>query len=299
MLVADKKIGEGRQGQVFSMFKCSSKVIVIKVASGKDNIKSLKKEKGIHFLLHEKTGMMCRRFFPKPVHLDEKKTEELHKMFKAPRGDIEFHAMEPVNGVTLESWLRGAKRPNAEIKKVLTSLRRALFCLWSHGFVHGDVTARNVMVTEKLGVKLIDFGFSTFSYQDPRPKYTGPKNLKDPLNPEVIKWFWKVYSPVLKGLGFPKGNPNITAWRDACTDDQCYIGDDPRAITMFKYMKNKMISPANRAPKEKRPARRPKTNSPTKMERIKAKLARAKALAKKRKESREKARKRATAPRSS
>jgi tetratricopeptide (TPR) repeat protein len=72
-------------------------------------------------------------------------------------GDVPFVAMELVDGVTLDEWMR-EPRTFDEIVTVFASIGRGLAAAHDAGLVHRDVKPRNVFIASSGAVKLGDFG---------------------------------------------------------------------------------------------------------------------------------------------
>jgi eukaryotic-like serine/threonine-protein kinase len=73
-------------------------------------------------------------------------------------GPIDFIAMEFVAGRSLDHVLAGRPLPLADVVKFGAHIAGALAAAHHAGIVHRDLKPANVMVTEKGGIKLLDFG---------------------------------------------------------------------------------------------------------------------------------------------
>jgi tetratricopeptide (TPR) repeat protein len=69
-----------------------------------------------------------------------------------------FVAMELVEGVTLEDWLRQERRTRAEILPVFSAAARGLAAAHDAGVIHGGFTARDVTIARDGAVRVTDFG---------------------------------------------------------------------------------------------------------------------------------------------
>ncbi|MFN0246815.1 MAG: protein kinase domain-containing protein [Kofleriaceae bacterium] len=72
-------------------------------------------------------------------------------------GNVPFVAMELLDGVTLDEWMR-ERRTVDEIRDVFMSLARGLAAAHAAGLVHRDIKPRNVFIAATGAVKLGDFG---------------------------------------------------------------------------------------------------------------------------------------------
>ena len=147
-----------------------------------------------HKSLFRKLSPPCKKFFVTPLNIKD----------YCMRDTGQLHAMEYVEGKTLNSWLDGPTLPSERLH-VISQIQRALFCMWKAGYIHGDLHLNNVLVTKKNKVKIIDFGFLT--KVDPLPKTTTHGN-KD----KIAKWFVSQFPKVLKSAEITKGNPDITLY---------------------------------------------------------------------------------------
>ncbi len=70
-----------------------------------------------------------------------------------------FVAFEHIQGPPLDVWL-GSDPKASEIDRVFMDLARALSAVHASGLVHGDIKPQNVIVTDGLRTKLLDFGLA-------------------------------------------------------------------------------------------------------------------------------------------
>jgi formylglycine-generating enzyme required for sulfatase activity/tRNA A-37 threonylcarbamoyl transferase component Bud32 len=71
-----------------------------------------------------------------------------------------FVAMELVRGETLRKWMTGRVVSQGEILTVAQQIAEGLSALHAAGVFHRDLKPENVMVTEKRGIRLLDFGLA-------------------------------------------------------------------------------------------------------------------------------------------
>ena len=103
-----------------------------------------------HKSLFKKLSPTCQKYFVMPLNVRD----------YCKRDTGQLHAMEYVDGQTLNRWLDGPVLPDQRAK-IIKQLQSALFCMWKAGYIHGDLHLNNVLVTKKNMIKIIDFGFAT------------------------------------------------------------------------------------------------------------------------------------------
>jgi serine/threonine protein kinase len=137
-------------------------------------------------------------------------------------------------GITLDQWIETPQaKDQKKVRKVVRGIRKALYCLWTAGFIHGDMHLRNVMVNPKSqGIKIIDFGMSR-GVNKRSPKYRGPSNLGE-LRPVFKEWFWHQFKKVLKTHGFNKGNPDLVMFENACKDNNVFCKVTTDALKILR-----------------------------------------------------------------
>ena len=95
--------------------------------------------------------------------------------------------MEYANGTSLHSYIKtkpGRIVPEYEAKKIFRQVVSAIDYCHQKGICHRDIKMDNIIVDRNLNVKLIDFGFSTFSGSDKLLKiYCGTPSY---MSPEIV-----------------------------------------------------------------------------------------------------------------
>lgn len=103
------------------------------------------------------TDVGFRQEFYTLTKLQHPGTVKVHDYGTLPGGD-RYLTMEYVRGADLRDLLTRGPRPIAEVTKALVELAQVLEFIHSRRFVHCDIKAENVRLTERQAVKLIDFG---------------------------------------------------------------------------------------------------------------------------------------------
>lgn len=193
-------LGEGAYGKVCVRKTPSGKKYAVKtpIETSGNNFQKLMSEKREHMRFYYRLPMALRKYFPKPVNI---------------KGEPNSYAMTMFDGVTLHEALKGF-RPAEYKRNVIKNLRKAVFAIWTSGYIHGDMHMGNIMVSRDAynpQIQILDFGFMRKSNLNvPNNKFkingnVGYKNLTD----KWVKWFKNSWTKQLNNLGIKKGNPNM------------------------------------------------------------------------------------------
>jgi len=161
------------------------------------NASEIIRERNTHIKLYYKLPQQLRKYFPRPVLV---------------KNEPDSYAMTMFDGITLQKALSVDK--SAEYKtKVIKQLRKAIFAMWSSGYIHGDVHSENIMVSrdqKNPTIQILDFGMMRKSpVKIPNKRYkmgsVGYKNLTNNWH----DWFRVSWKKQLKDLNLNQANPNM------------------------------------------------------------------------------------------
>ena len=101
-------------------------------------------------------------------------------------GDLAFIAMEYVDGLSLNDYLRNHKLTHPEIIALALHIARGLSAAHNQGIAHRDIKPANILLGKDGQVKIADFGISQFvsSFSEPKetvfgtPGYIPPETLE-------------------------------------------------------------------------------------------------------------------------
>ncbi len=82
-------------------------------------------------------------------------------------GDIDFVAMELIEGGSIADWLRGERRPSREVHRLFRAAGRGLAAAHACGLVHRDFKPANVLLGRDGKVVVTDFGLARAFEADP------------------------------------------------------------------------------------------------------------------------------------
>lgn len=195
-----RTIAKGVYGIAMEL-ELNNSVYVVKV--DKENRNSVADERITHIMLYkalQKKQKGCELAVPEPV-IDQEEIGKIMKMYNIQT----FHAMERVEGKTLYEFLKKHHHDVGKTQKVVRNLKNAILCMWKAGFIHSDLHLDNIIVTPKLGVKLIDFGMTTrvTPLQD---------DVLHSDTKQIQTWFSSFWPAILESLKLQTGNPNVHAY---------------------------------------------------------------------------------------
>ena len=173
----ESRMGQGSMSRVFrARDRRLARPVCVKVL---DKVKTAKFDARFIGLTRPNEGQIC-------VTLKHKNVVQTHEWGLTKEGEI-FLIMELIEGVGL-NFLIETKARQLEGNRVnfLAQATEGLAYIHEQGLMHRDVCPRNIMVTQKGVVKLIDFGLSipnTSEFRRPGNR-TGTANY---MAPELIK----------------------------------------------------------------------------------------------------------------
>lgn len=101
-----------------------------------------------------------------------------------------YAILEYVGGSTLRQWMIDNPRPPlSKVRSIIGELIRIVRVLHRSGMVHRDLKPENIMVSEHLGLKLVDFGTIKIAGLDELRRPTGPdapQGSVDYVAPETL-----------------------------------------------------------------------------------------------------------------
>ena len=177
-------VGSGVFGKIYKV-KQGKKTFAFKISS--------KKEHFLHALIYNTVN--CKRFIVKPLRVALSDRKIIHQKAKEKKYG---YPIEYLDGRSLIDFVNDSKVPRQDKLVVREQIRKAILCLWSHGFIHGDLHPGNIMVVykrKKPVAKIIDFGLA---YLYEKPKKTQDKS----------EWFKNKWKEHLKYAKQSVGNPN-------------------------------------------------------------------------------------------
>lgn len=101
-----------------------------------------------------------------------------------------YIAMEFIQGISLHQFIVQNSLSLRRSLELILQVGHALLHLHSHGIIHRDLKPENILMTETGNVKVIDFGISQVTFDEPKrsapgtmigtPCYMSPEQKKDP-----------------------------------------------------------------------------------------------------------------------
>ena len=157
-------LGEGLNANVYRAISSSSeygvkKIYALKVLKRKEDLKHFKKE---FSTLSKVEGRHLVKLYG---------WQEYNKL---PGLLIEY-----IDGMTLEELLNSKNLSPEESNWIYHEVMKGLLELNSHGIYHGDLSPKNIMISKKCEVKLIDFGLSRWrtTKLEVTPEFAAPELL--------------------------------------------------------------------------------------------------------------------------
>ena len=135
-------------------------------------------------------------------------------------GSEVFLAMDLVDGVTLDEWLKLGKRSWREVLRVFVQAGRGLAAAHAAGVVHHDFSPRNVLVTQAAEALIADFGLARAAGRpEPAdeavrgtPAYLAPERLLgvavDPRS-DQFSFCAALYRALCGTVPFPADSPDL------------------------------------------------------------------------------------------
>jgi len=164
------KLGEGAHSSLYAVRDSKGQVMVLKrvLKEGASQQRYLDQALAEHAVAQEVN------------HPRVRKTIKVMKNRSVIRVNEVLVLLEMVDGVTLEKY---KPRNQIDICRIFDQAAEGLAAMHDAGFVHADIKPNNIMVTEREGVKLIDFGQSCkIGAIKPRiqgtPDYIAPEQVK-------------------------------------------------------------------------------------------------------------------------
>lgn len=142
----NKPISQGSNGKIYD-FPFKNKRIILKLVP----LKVLHYEyKQLN--VYNNLTIYCKRHIPKYIDIGVNKIKFRNRYYG-------IFCMEKIKGITYSQFLQNTTDCKI-ISKTYKRLQKAIMCLWKAGYIHGDFHLDNVMITNKLQIKIIDFEFT-------------------------------------------------------------------------------------------------------------------------------------------
>jgi serine/threonine protein kinase len=173
----ESRIGQGSMSRVWrARDRRLARLVCVKIL---DKIKTAKFDARFAGLVRPNEGQIC-------TSLRHKNIVQTHEWGMTKEGEI-FLVMEMIDGLGLNFLIETrARQLEGNRVNFLVQTAEALAYVHEQGFMHRDICPRNIMVTQKGVVKLIDFGLAIPN----TPEFRRPGNRTGTANymaPELIK----------------------------------------------------------------------------------------------------------------
>ena len=195
-------LGEGAYGKVCVRKTPGGTKYAVKTTTraSSNAFNNLMKEKATHMKFYYGLPDSLKKYFPRPVNV---------------KGEPNVYAMTMFDGITLYKALLNSRSPTYK-RNVINKLRKAVFALWTSGYIHGDLHMSNIMVSKGSDpeIKILDFGMmrrSNINVPNKKFKTEGIVGYKNLTN-KWEKWFKSSWKEQLRNLGLNASNPNMVVF---------------------------------------------------------------------------------------
>ena len=188
-------LGQGAYGKVCMRENVGGKKYAVKTSH--NSPRNVIRERDTHIKFYYGLPSSLRKYFPQPVLIKD---------------EPDSYGMTMFDGITLYKAMKLPRSPEYK-RKVIKQLRKAVFAMWTSGYIHGDIHTENIMVSKSNDnpqIQILDFGMMRKSVLNvPNRKFKlGDVNYKN-LNDYWENWFKKSWNKQLINLRLNSGNPNM------------------------------------------------------------------------------------------
>jgi len=188
-------LGQGAYGKVCMRENVGGKKYAVKTSH--NSPRNVIRERDTHIKFYYGLPSSLRKYFPQPVLIKD---------------EPDSYGMTMFDGITLYKAMELPRSPEYK-RKVIKQLRKAVFAMWTSGYIHGDIHTENIMVSKSNDnpqIQILDFGMMRKSVLNvPNRKFKlGDVNYKN-LNDYWENWFKKSWNKQLNNLRLNSGNPNM------------------------------------------------------------------------------------------
>lgn len=223
-------LGQGAYGKACVRETLTGVKYVVKTSLDM-NTNEIIRERNIHIKLYYGLPTQLRKYFPRPVMVKD---------------EPESYAMTMFDGTTL--WQALQSRKSHEYKrKVIRQLRKAIFALWTSGYIHGDMHSENIMVSrdqENPTIQILDFGMmrkSQFNVPNHRFKLNSVDYTN--LSKNWERWFANSWAVQLNNLRLTAANPNMIVFPKKMRGLEYYARKHSGKIFNNLNASGKMLTP--------------------------------------------------------